>query len=169
MTGFCALSLEVLWSRLSIFLVGSSVYEFSSVLAVYLFGLGLVSLIARRRIDGLQRPLLVLGAVQVGIAVMALTGLYIFWGLGTVFSEVRFLYSPLHSGQDLLRFFGAAALIIFPSTFLMGASFPILGHLVSGRRQEFARSIGTLYAWNTVGGVIGCLVTGYLLVPAIGT
>ncbi len=44
-SGFCALALEVLWSRLMILLVGSSVYAFSALLAVDLLGVGLGSLV----------------------------------------------------------------------------------------------------------------------------
>ncbi len=168
MMGFCALSLEVLWSRLAIFLVGSSVYSFCAVLSIYLLGIGAGSLVATRFVGSIKRPLFVLGLAQTIVAGTGLASLYVFWKLGLYFSGAEFLYSPLRSAGDLLTFFGVAAAILFPSTFFMGVSFPVIGRLVAGGRT-FANSVGTLYAWNTVGAVAGSLLTGYVLVPAIGT
>jgi spermidine synthase len=168
-TGFCALSYEILWSRISIFLVGSSVYAFSTVLAIYLLGIGVGSLVSTRFIDNFKRPRSIFGFAQIMLGFTGIFSLYTFWKLGLFFSAPEYLYSPLSSSNDLFQFFGVSALVVFPSTFLMGLSFPILGRLMTSHHQEFSKSVGELYAWNTIGGVIGCLITGYVLVPLVGT
>lgn len=172
LSGFCALALEVLWSRLMILLVGSSVYAFSALLAVDLFGVGLGSLVCaallRRGVPRSSAPLL-FGLLQAGIGAAVMLGLagYRVSGLSAV--SLNYLYSPLNRPADVLSFFRDCIIVVFPPTFLMGLSFPLAGLLLSTNDHDEGVAAGRAFAANTMGGVLGSLAAGFLLVPALGT
>src|SRR6185312_2251587 len=76
-SGFVALALEVLWSRLLILVVGSSVYAFSALLAVNLLGVGVGSLLCAawlKRAPAKSAPA-AYGLLQAGIGLAVLLGL----------------------------------------------------------------------------------------------
>jgi predicted membrane-bound spermidine synthase len=50
----------------------------------------------------------------------------------------------------------------------MGAAFPILVRALTERREELGQKIARLYTWNTMGSVIGCVATGYVLIAFLG-
>ena len=56
-SGFCALSLEVLWFRIVDVAVKATAFTFGTVLAVYLLGLGAGSLLGGRLVRRLKDPL----------------------------------------------------------------------------------------------------------------
>lgn len=91
-----------------------------------------------------------------------------FRGIGALTPDSSYLYSPLTSADDLGKLMWAAPAVVLPVTLLLGAIFPLLGRLLTDRWDQVGRSVGRLYAWNTVGGVVGSLGTGYLLIPTLG-
>ncbi|MCB0386147.1 MAG: hypothetical protein KDD43_12205, partial [Bdellovibrionales bacterium] len=84
------------------------------------------------------------------------------------------LYWMFSGGQSgggyILAQLVISALVIFPSTFFMGAFFPYALHLYQELRNQEALPVATgrIYAFNTVGGVIGSLAAGFLLIPRLG-
>ena len=57
------------------------------------------------------------------------------------------------------------AVVLAPGL-LMGAALPAASGAISDHRRT-ARGVGTLYAWATVGNILGALGAGYLLVRAV--
>ena len=51
----------------------------------------------------------------------------------------------------------------------MGLSFPLLLNLYSRGSHQVGRRIGTIYAVNTAGTVLGSLAAGFLLLPRLGS
>jgi spermidine synthase len=167
-TGFCALSFEILWTRFLILILGTSVYAFSTVLALYLTGIGLGSLIASRWVDRAQRPLLRFGWLQVGLALLVVSSLHAFRLVGLRSTDPKFLYSPLLRAGDVAGFFWMGALVIVPSMLVSGMCFPLLARLVAARAGSAGPAIGSVYAWNTVGGILGSTLSAYVLVSRLG-
>ncbi len=167
-SGFCALAYEVIWTRLLVLVLGNSVYAFSTMLGTYLVGIALGSLVVRRWADKLASPALVFGALQLGVAALGVCSIQVFRAIGARATAPRYLYSPLTDAGDIQLIFAYAALVILPVTLLLGMIFPLLGRIVTTDYREVGKSVGTLYAANTVGGVLGALATGYVLVPAAG-
>src|SRR5579871_1715874 len=64
LSGFTALSSEVLWTRLLSLVFGATVYAFSLILAVFLFGLGIGSSVGAAIARGTTRPRVALGWCQ---------------------------------------------------------------------------------------------------------
>lgn len=168
LSGFAALALEVLWTRLLIPLMGSSVYAFSATLAVYLAGVGLGSLAAGRRLDRLKDPLAAFGWGQCLLALVCAASLRAYGALGLRMSHPRYLYSPLQSAADLAPIVLTVAALVLPATLLLGALFPTLHRALARTAGESGPAAGRLYAWNTLGGVAGALAAGHLLLPLLG-
>ena len=68
------------------------------------------------------------------------------------------------AAQLLLR---ARRLLIIPTT-LMGATLPILSKTLANSQLRFAKDVGSLYAINTVGAMVGAVLTAFFLIPSIG-
>lgn len=191
-TGFLAIGYEVTWLRAIGVLVKDSPYAFCTILAVYLFGIAFGSLgvrhpAVRRRIER--------NTLNTFVALQALLGAYVFlsfigyfyltkdtsFGELTNISFAKALHPPsalpafdwtisslkeLHTSIDIFLW---PLLFVFPPTVLMGASFPLASSLAFGQSRQEGRSVGGVYFWNIAGNVLGGLVTGFLLLPLLGT
>ena len=60
-------------------------------------------------------------------------------------------------------------LLVGPPTFLMGCSFPFLQRAVQNDAQRLGRRVGWLQSANIAGSLVGSLVTGFALLPLLGT
>jgi spermidine synthase len=68
----------------------------------------------------------------------------------------------------LLRFFCAFYLLIIPAI-LLGLSFPLLLNLASHRSRQVGGSVGGIYAANTVGAILGSVLSGFVILPRWGS
>src|SRR6266508_970120 len=167
LSGISGLLYEVAWTRMLHLLFGDTVLAVSTVLASFMAGLALGSFWSGRYVDRRPRVLGVYAALEAGIAVSAvllpvalhaLTPLYV-W-----------LHQHLHDSVWLLsvvRFVLAFCLLCVP-TFLMGATLPVLSRYMVRTHATLGWSVGTLYARNTGGAVIGCFAAGYVLLGRVG-
>ena len=63
--------------------------------------------------------------------------------------------------------YGLCLAIMFPATFCAGMTLPLITRaLFTGGSGE--RAIGAVYAWNTLGSILGVVVGGLVLLPMIG-
>lgn len=166
--GMAAMGTEVAWTRSLNLVLGSTVYAFSMMLGSYLLGLAIGSFAAGKITDQTRNPLAVVGVlgflVSVAIALsIALTDRLPMFLVA--------LYKPFHTHFFLWQtcLFFLSLLIVFPATFFMGALFPAFGKAYISRMERMGRKVGQLYMWNTLGGIAGSLLTGFIFIPIIGT
>ncbi len=170
-SGLCALVYEVVWMRLFTPVFGLSVYASTAVLCAFMGGLGLGSHLAPRILAAWRRsPWLLYAGLELGIGLGALA-------LPAAIAPITQAYVAA-SGLDaaglftgLVRFSLSFAAMAVP-TFFMGVTLPALAHACRhdfGEEPLRAERIGVLYGLNTLGGAIGCLLVGFLLLPALGT
>ena len=62
-----------------------------------------------------------------------------------------------------------ASALMFVPTVLFGMSFPVLTYLVTKGSKDIGGSLGAVYGMNTLGGIIGSIIAGYLLLPNLGS
>ncbi|MCK4375923.1 MAG: fused MFS/spermidine synthase, partial [Candidatus Brocadiae bacterium] len=143
-SGLAALSCEVLWLRY-LAPLSNMAYTFPTILGVYLLGIGIGSLICRLFLARLGQPLRVLAGAQL---LLALTVVACFAVGAIIFSspEVSFL-----------ALWQMTAITVFAPTMLMGIVFPLLCAAYTRSVSTVGRSIGVVYALNTVGAIIGSL------------
>lgn len=162
-SGFCALAYEVLWTRILVFFLGSTTYAFATMLAAFLFGIALGSLLFARWVDRVTRTLGILGIIQLGIGLFALVLMPAFeelYGMSRAFQST-------FGGGRFWAFFSCFLLMSVP-TFLMGATFPLVTKIYTGSAHQLGRSIGNVYAINTVGSILGAFCAGFILIPLLG-
>ncbi|HWC77951.1 MAG TPA: fused MFS/spermidine synthase, partial [Blastocatellia bacterium] len=71
-SGFIALSYEVIWSRVLALIIGSSVYAFSIMLTTFLIGLAVGAWVAARYVDRIRRPVMAFALIEIAIGVASL-------------------------------------------------------------------------------------------------
>ncbi len=167
LSGFTALGAEVIWTRLLALLYGGTTYTFSLILAVFLTGLGIGSGIGARLARGLASSSVALGWCQAGLCLALAWGAYA-TGAALPFWPVN---PQLNTGNafkfqlDVMRTLFA----LLPAAVLWGMSFPLAVGALAGRGQDAGRLVGGVYAANTLGAVLGALVTGLVLVGTVGS
>jgi spermidine synthase len=169
--GGIALGYEVVWTQAIGQFVSTRSFAFSIVLAVYLAGLALGSWTAARTL-GRMRDLwgifgmLIVAAGLVAILEFAVMGPWIV-KLQTALSSA----AGAATGSQAMRMYASFAVaslgMVFVPTVLLGAAFPIALRLTVGAKSV-GRDIGEIVAVNTAGGILGTLLTGFVLVPALG-
>ena len=167
MSGATALAAEAVWTRMLSLLLGATTYTFSLILASFLFGLGIGSSVGSMMTRTLTNPKTALGVCQLLLTVA------IAWA---AYSMARMLpYWPISPGLtngpnpqfeiDLVRCLWS----VLPAAILWGASFPLALAAVGREEKDPARLVGTVYAANTIGGIIGALFGSLLVIAWRGT
>src|SRR5262245_39605301 len=170
-SGLCALVYEVVWMRLFTPVFGLSVHASTAVLCAFMAGLGLGSALAPRILAGWRRsPWLLYAGLELGIGLGALA---LPWAIAPI-TQAYVAAAGLDAAgvlTGLVRFSLSLAVMVIP-TFFMGLTLPALAEacrLDLGEVPGRAERIGLLYGLNTLGGATGCLLVGFLLLPALGT
>lgn len=167
LSGFSALAGEVIWTRLLALLLGATVYTFSIILAVFLIGLGIGSMLGSILSRDLTRPRLALGWCQIlVIGAIAWTAYMLNkslpnWPIDYGLKSDTWLDFQL----DIAR----ALWAVLPGPVLWGASFPLALAAVASQGRDPGRVVGGIYAANTVGAIAGALGASLLLVAWVGS
>lgn len=199
LSGFIALSLEIVWFRLLGVLQKSTSFTFPSLLAVYLGGLALGVIIGVPLARRVRRPAVIFLALQSGITLYAAVAFALFlhqvdhlpslqplWSylggyepvnaadllsaIPAWFSGAQAAPALLESARFvLLLYFVLPLALIAPSTFLMGLSFPVLQKLVQDNPALLGRRVGWLQTLNIAGSMLGALLVGWCLLRWIGS
>jgi len=164
LSGASALILEVCWFRRTAQVAGATSIAMAAVLAAVIGGMAAGSLLLGRRADRTARPLRLYGLLEAGIVVGALLTPTLL-----DFSQAAFDGLQRHLGGIALTAtrFGLATLLLAPPAVLMGGTLPALACAVRAGPQR-GRTLGWLYAANTLGAVAGTLTAGFVLIPALG-
>jgi len=164
--GFTALAYEVVWTRLLVFSISSTVYSFSMMLAVFLLGIVLGSVLVIpviARVANLRTALIFL---QVGTGLFVIGSLY---NMNDLLSAPWNSYKLTDASGALLRYFMDSASLMLVPTLFLGMSFPILIKMVSDGYKNIGRATGQIYASNTLGAILGSLFMGFLILPEWGS
>ena len=156
-SGCAALIYEVVWFHLLRLVIGASSLSVGLVLAAFMGGMFFGSLLFARFVPRNRNPLRVYAYLEIGIAVFGLL-------MPVLLPAVRFIYVGLVGYGPLgiaLRGLIAAVLLL-PPTALMGATLPAVARRYSHGRRGTS-GLASLYAANTAGAVLGCLLSGFYL------
>ena len=165
-SGLCALGAQVVWTRLLALLLGATVYTFSIILGVFLFGLGLGSGVGSMVARSSRQPRRDLGLCQLLLAAAIAWSAWMvsrslpYWPINFALSKDPWITFQM----DLARCTWA----LLPPTLLWGASFPLALAAAAPRGADPARVVAGVYAANTIGAIAGALAFTFLI-PVIGT
>ena len=168
-TGMASFIYEVSWIRMLSLVLGSSTHAFEMMLSAFIFGLAIGSFWLRNRIDRLKQEVKFLAYVQLLMGFFALLTLPLY---NSVFDMMQWVVTNVDKTEQGYVLFNIsshalALLVMLPTTFCAGLTLPLITHLLikSGYGEK---SIGNVYAFNTVGAIIGVLLTIHWLMPAMG-
>jgi spermidine synthase len=165
--GFTALVYEVVWTRSLAMVFGSSAYAFASMLAAFLLGIALGSLLIRRRLDLLERPRL---AYAAGLSALGVLSLVTVMLLNRMPDVLLAMFSWWGTGGSTVIGGGLLISIIamLGPTLILGALFPLLVRTLAREGHEPSRVVGTVYFLNTLGSASGAFLAGFVLIPWLG-
>jgi spermidine synthase len=167
LSGSSGLIYEVVWLRMLSRTLGSTVYATSTILAVFMGGLALGSLIFGNIADRIRRPLVLYACIEAAIGVTAILSLGMnSWPI-PLYREVYSLTAGSRTALTAGQVIVAMAALLLPTT-LMGATLPTLCAYGVRRTSAMVRVAGTLYSLNTLGAMAGVLAGGFVLIGAIG-
>ncbi|MCA9610459.1 MAG: fused MFS/spermidine synthase, partial [Myxococcales bacterium] len=168
-SGVAGLTYEVVWHRLLAVVLGNASFATAAVLAAVMGGMGAGALVVGKRADRMH-PLRLYAWLELGLGLSALA----VPTLATLADDASLdLLRAVGPGWPsfAIRFAVAGAVVLVPS-FLLGATLPALARtaelLLPAGPDRVGRGVSLIYALNTAGAALGCVLTGYVLLAAWG-
>lgn len=163
-SGAVALCWEMVWTRQLTFVLGNSTYAFATMGIMVLLGIGAGSIAGRRVAVSAVNPLLAFGCVQVLLGVASVIPLSLLRGFSSLSGSLAFLPGwPGKITGDIL----SAFLYMMPSTFFMGATFPLMIK-AAARENRLGEDVGMLSLANCLGAAAGPLIASQILFRFLG-
>jgi len=160
---------EIAWIRMLSLVLGSATHSFELMLSAFVLGLALGAFWIRGRADQLANPMRFLGIVQwvMGVLAVATLPLYV--------ESFDWMASVLRTVQQnengyrvfLMTRYLVALLVMLPATFCAGMTLPLITRMLM-RGGSGERAIGTVYAVNTLGSIVGVILAALVLMPLLG-
>jgi spermidine synthase len=166
LSGFACLIYQILWMRQAGLLFGSTSQATALTLAVFFGGLSTGGWYWGKRCGRSPSPLRTCGWLELGIAA---AGSVILIAPLVVPRVYPMLYQENGSGLALTAFkVSATLLMVFPASFLLGGTLPMLGQAAVRNRDSFGAITARMYAVNTLGAACGAFATAFVLIWLLG-
>jgi spermidine synthase len=171
------LTLQVVWTRLLVQILGPTTYAFSTVVSIFIVGIAGGAAIASRLASRVNAGVGLACTLLISAALALAAASAVDWSLLTIAEIVS---RPNYEFDDVLRreVLLVTALLL-PMTLAFGAAFPFAVALATrptfakatvGERDDesLTEQIGLVYAINTIGAILGSLLSGFILIPRFG-
>ena len=167
LSGVAAMVYQIAWTRTLSLLIGSSVYAFGLIVTAFILGVGLGSLVFARWADKSRDPMRGLAWIQfiIGLSSLAVApvfGLLPVW-VAQMIAKRNDSFAQIQFAEFMLAF-----LVMLVPTLMMGAAFPLVASVFARQSKHVGKSVGTAYCSNTIGGVVGSILGGFVLIPVLG-
>jgi len=156
----CSMTIELVASRLLAPQLGVSLYTWTSVIGVILAGMSLGNYLGGRMADRWASPPF-LGLIY---ALGSVTTLAILWLINDVHALEFSNKLPL-----MVWVVGYIAVVFFVPSMVLGCVSPIVVKLSLLDLTRTGSTVGKIYAWSTVGSIVGTFATGFFLISWFGT
>jgi spermidine synthase len=157
-SGFCSLAYEILWTRLLSLFFQNTVYSVTTILATFLLGIAVGSIVYTRWLAGVARKAWLFAGLEAAIGVTGFATPQLF----------AIHYRSWFSGSDWALILLKTSVLILIPTVLTGMTLPLATQIVARDPERDGETTGRAYAANTVGSVVGALVAGFVLIPGLG-
>jgi len=167
-SGFSALAYEVGWTRLLALVLGPTTYAFSTMAGAFIAGLAIGSAAGTALARRTAYPRTWLATMLI---VSALASIIAAWYTATRLplivavqvADPNAVFGRIVTAQAI-----AVAFLLLPSTFALGATFPLALTVATPDNAAVGRSAASVYTANTVGAILGALTAGFVLIPQLG-
>jgi len=168
LTGLASFIYEITWIRLISLILGSATHSFELMLSSFILGLALGGFFIRKRIDHLQNPIGALANIQLMMGIAAILSLLLY---NYAFELMQLTYESLNRVSSSFFIYNLIShliclLVMLPATIFAGMTLPLITKILVD--DGGAQNIGKVYAFNTLGSIIGVLVCIHLLFPTVG-
>ncbi len=166
LAGAVAFFQEVLWTRMLSHVVGSSIYSFGVMVASFLVGIaaggGIGAGVARTRARAAT-------ALAIALIVAAAAAALAYLQLERLLPETAGLLQNVRADWFIPLPMNAlfSGLLLLPMTLAIGTTYPLAVRVLANDAADAAPASARVYAWNTVGAIIGSLAAGFVLIPAL--
>ncbi len=167
-SGFSALVYQIIWLRSLNLVFGIHVFSTSTVLAAFMAGLALGSLVFGSIADRTPRLLQLLMLIELGIAVFAMLFPSLSAIVTDIFLKTDHPYLQTPTGTPFIKFMLAFTLLLIPTT-LMGGTIPVVSKLLIRKLASSGSRLSLIYALNNLGAALGGLLTGFIFISEFGT
>ncbi len=167
LSGFTALSYEVIWNRTLLLYTHNSTYAFSTILIVFLLGVASGSLLYAR-FPPRWTSARALGLLQLGIAAYVWLSFHLIGELPELLEGLTKRLGTRSWSVALLTIFVATAVTVLVPTVLMGMVFPMATALSTPDGRIASSVAGKAYAVLTLGNILGSLLTGFVFIETLG-
>ncbi len=169
LTGFASFVYEIGWIRMLSLVLGSSTHSFELMLSAFIAGLAFGGLWIRGRIDGIVEPVRYLAAVQIAMGLLALATVPVYANCFELMAAVMKGLSRTDQGYVLFNIasHSLSLLVMFPATFCAGMTLPLITFALL-KQGGGEKSIGAVYAANTVGAIAGVVAATHVGMPLLG-
>ena len=165
LSGFVALSLEVLWTRMFAQVLQNSVYTYSIILTTFLISLALGAGLAHGLIRLRAHPFGILCGLLAGAACLIGLSPFVFTWLT---SGLSYVGGVDNWGSYVGRVFGLAGVVMGVPGIVLGSVLPFLLRLSQPFASSPGHTVGALVAVNTVGAIVGSLCAGFVFLTWFG-
>jgi spermidine synthase len=162
-SGLLVFAAEVVYVHMLALVIGTSVYAFGLMLAIFLVCLGIGAAIA----PALFARTAWSAPIAAGAAGLALAATVPIWDRLPQLFDVMAPHATTWALREAGRGLVALIALVLPAT-AMGALFPIVLRSIA-ERSNVGAEVGRLTALNTLGSIAGSLVGGFVLLPRWGS
>ncbi|MBN1627993.1 MAG: fused MFS/spermidine synthase [Deltaproteobacteria bacterium] len=166
-SGFCSIAYEVFWTRLLGLMLAPTTYSFTLVVSTFIVGLALGNIIFGRLADRAKGVFQLLVITQVCAACLALLVSQFLGNSQFFFAKLIYTFQGDFGEKILVQSIVLFFVLVGPTIFL-GAAFPLVNKIYARSLPEIGKSIGTAYAVNTIGAILGSFIAGFILIPLLG-
>jgi len=166
-SGMAALVYQVLFAKELALVFGSTATATLTVLATFLGGMAIGSVIGGFLAHRLARPLIAYAGVEVAIALYCVATPVLFKLIQSGYVAAATGLPPDAPMLLPLRVALGAFVLLVP-TVLMGTTLPLLAQATSRHGDHLGSRVAWLYFANTAGAALGALLTAYFVIPAVG-
>ena len=173
LTGFIAISYEVLWIRCLNYIINNSTYTFSIILFIFLVGISIGSFSMSYFKKIINKKLLV-GSIQYLLSIVAVAIIYLFYSFSYSKTFANWFLqngdeTPLWYQDVGLNLTFSLIVFLLPAI-LMGMTFPLLSDIYfQYKKNKSGVAISKVYVVNTFGSILGALIPVFIFIPILGS
>ncbi len=162
--GFAFFLMEIVWYRMLGPLLGGTIFTFGLILAVALLGIGVGG--AAYGMLFANRPARL--AAFAFTCLLEAACIAFPYALGDRVALLALLVRPVGAlgfGGYVLGWAAVTSVVVLPAAIVAGVQFPMLIALLGKGKKGVGGDVGTAYAFNTLGAIVGALAGGFGLLP----
>jgi spermidine synthase len=173
LSGFVAISWEIIWFRVLDIVLQSNAYTYGHLLAFVLISSALGSMIGAKTVAYIRQP------KKVFLIIQGITSLYsaiAIWGIGLYWqahpglrADAGLIHLNHLTTEVWFKYLVIPGVITIVPSLLMGFYFPLVQQAVQQNYGEIGKRVGFIYLASILGNTLGSLLTGLVLIGLLGT